>query len=1428
MPRTRGSASAAAAATAVTEVVEPEANQEQGQQQQQLTPGQALEETGDALKSLQFNQPLSWRAGRPIPLADLLRRLQDLSKELRDMDQEDNDRESFTKVAKELSNQLLLGHKDKGVRAWTACCLVDMLRLCAPNAPFTRSQLKDIFTLFVTSILPALADPSNAYNNQHMYVLQSLAEVKSIVLLTDLPSAESLNLHLFSSFFDILSGASKSSSGEQLGKHVEFHMTAILVMLVDESNGLPTEVVDIIVAQFLRADPRLFGSGGKVKRPIDERQTTLLHKELPAAYNMAKTLCNACSEKMARCISQYFNDVILEASASSLSVGPGKSHSHRRPSDDASDDEDGPAGPTEDELKQLHKAHRLLRELWRACPAVLQNVIPQLEAELSAENVQLRLLATETLGDMVSGIGAAGPPPPPVLDAAAYPQTAWSSQSDRILAPSILTTPSSPQPFFQTHPAAYNSFINRKQDKSALIRSAWTTGVGRILSTSAGGIGLSEHDEQALIKDLAIKFLDSDERVRLAAVKSVGLFSLRDVITKLGSIGGIEKEGSLLSNLAGRCRDRKHSVRVEGMRTLGRIWGVSFGEIAQGNEAVSALVASIPSKIFDTFYINDLDVNVLLDHVIFEFFLPLGYPPIKSRASKAQSNGKEAQANGDAEKDAANADQLRAERILGLVKDLEPKAKKAFFAIQGRQVQLSQIMSAFLKRCEEFNGGVMDSDAASIKSQLAKLIDWLSKTLPDAPRVSADLWKFAKMHDRRSYQLVRFCMDPKSDYRTVHKAIKELTKRIESSPGSPAGVLETFTPLVYRVSVLVYNKSHVAAFVEYSRTNNNGLGSTAHEVLEEVSTRNPEGFKGHVKELCELIESQAPSAKKTNDESIVDTLKACAGYAQRFPSEMPQDRKFAQSLVNFALFGSPAAAGKHAVTIIMASTERKEMYAKDLVQKCVKGFAYGSPGFLVRLATLAQLMLKARQETDDESDAVVEIAISEILQNFRTPKESDEERWAKDDQVDDECHAKLFALKILVNRIRSHGNADTLKEAAEPVVKLLNNIIANDGEISKDKTTPPAHRSRLRLLAGQLFLKLCTIPTYDSLLTPADFNRLACLAQDSLYAVRAGFVNKLKRYLGQDRLPQRFFTIVFLLAYEPQADFREDTVTWVRSRAKLLQQHNNPTLENNFARLLSLLAHHPDFTTGTEDLTDFAKYILFYLNPIATADNISLIFHVAQRVKQTRDAIDPTQSENLYYLSDLAQAVIRRYADIHAWSLQTWPGKLRLPSSLFAALPSHKAAQDIAMKTFLPTEVLVQLDGIVRAKAARPRKRKSDGHTSSVPGTKRSRSGTTTGAAGAAKGGGASAKSLSIRKRSKTGKSKPRNRTPTSTTPDAADIPWSERRRSERAAGKVTTYAESSDSDAEEEEEEAEDVEMGEGEGGVEDDDEGDDASDAS
>ncbi|KAI5863107.1 armadillo-type protein [Durotheca rogersii] len=1274
-------------------------------------PEEEDQEMEEDLVSLQFDEPLSWRAGRPIATGELLRRLEKLSKELVDMDQETVDKESLAGVAKELASHNLLAHREGGVKAFSAACLVDILKLCAPEAPFTPKQLKEIFSLFVNTILPALWDPTNAYNTQHKYVLTSLAEVKSILLINDVSNSEELLLQLFSSFFDGISGSSKATSGEQVAKDVEFHMTDILVTLVEESPSLPPAVLDVIMAQFLRAAPP---GGHRDKADSNGKQTTLLPKEEPEAYVMAKTVCNSCPEKMARYVGQYFSEVIMDVSGNS-------GHANGQKDDDDSDDEDNTAaGPSESDFKELRKAHQLLRELWRAAPAVLPNVIPQVDTELSTDNVQLRLLATETLGDMISGIGAAGPPPSPVLDPTAYPPLKLNDETIDHPAISILNTPISPLSFAQTHSQAFHNFVGRRNDKSPLIRAAWTTAVGYIISTSAGNIGLSREDESVFVNGLRDKLNDSDEKVRLAAVKAIETFSFRDIVLKLAATGGVNKEGSVLSTLTDRCRDKRPSVRVEAMALLGKLWAVGSGELAAGQEAVSSALSGIPSRIFNTFYANDLELNVLLERVVFECLVPLSFPPPpKAKGTKSSNGNSQSQSATDAA--AYDQDRVRVERILLLVKDLDSNAKRAFNALQARQPQFSKVLENLVLQCDAFNGGNPEKNEDRIKHNLKKTIQYLSQFLPDPVKVEADLHSFASWHDRRCYQLIKFAVSAESDFKTMHRAVKEFVKRVQGSP--KPHMLDTLLPLLYRSSYIMFNKSHLSAYMDFSKSDKDGLGAAAQEITTEISQTNPDLFKTHVGQLCKDLVDGAPTSDHANDLAMVETLKACSSYSKRYPDELPDDRKFVQALMSYALNGQPAKVAKYAVNVMVARKDEKSMVtATDLLQRVLKDWNYDSPHFLTRLAAVSQLELLAHKVTADANDQIIDTVLDNVLLKVRTDAKDSDPEWIADSELDDECQIKSWALKLVVNRLRGNRDLEEARELAQPVFKLLRSLLKQQGELSKTKNTPKHHKARLRLLAGQLFLKLCISKHFEELFSHADFNLLAFLTQDQSAMVRRRFVEKLQKYLVQNKLRPRFYTIIFLTAFEPDTGFKNQIETWIRSRARFYRDAKQNVMEATMGRLISLLAHHPDYGTEVEDLVDHARYLLYYVSNVVTETNLGMIVKYAERVKQTRDGISPEQSENLYVVSDLAQSVLRKWQDKKNWSFQAYSGKIGLPIGLYTALPSHDVAQEIAEKQYLPEGLDEQLDDLLRSLDKKKKRKSIDERADGQPAQKKVRS----------------------------------------------------------------------------------------------------------
>jgi sister-chromatid-cohesion protein PDS5 len=1349
---------------------EPEVQEQQPQDEEMEV------EEEDTAQLLEFNEPLTWRAGRPIPVSELLRRLKQLHEELSSMDQLEMEdqagRDTVSPKAQELGSAQLLGHKDRGVKAWTLACIVQMFRILAPNAPYKAGQLRDIFSLIASSVIPALANPTDSYQQQYAEILSSLATLRSIVLITDVPGSENLILQLFANCFDVLSGNVKGGSVDQVAKTVQYNMTIALSAILQEGGKPPDGVLDILLAQFLRADPdTLAQSGASAPKSLDD---------ISPAYNVARSICSQCTGPLSTAIATYYASVLIDASEAPSKFG--KSRGRKRTHDESEDESDDGmvTPPVEQDFRDIEKAHRLLRELWRTSSDVIDGVVPQVTSEMKAENVQIRTLAVQTVGDMIAGIGAAGPPPPAPLDPAAYPsqsiEPAASQQNEN-----ALFKPIAPHDFSSKYSECYQEFMRRRSDRSPLIRSAWATAAARVVLTSGGGRGLDADQEAVFLSGLADMLLDSDERVRLAAVQAIANFGYDAIVQKIGRDGGVSTAKSLLSNLTERIKDPKPNVHTAAIELLARIWGVAAGAIAEGSDQARTLLGAIPSHILGAMYINNPHINALVHRVMFDSLLPVSYPPIRPNKPSSQ---RIADSQNGATEPSLDPDTIRVERILVLIRDLDPRAKTVFFKLQQQQPVSAKYMDAYLKTGDSLHNDDLDGPQKEEKANLAKYIDVLAKFLPDQQLAAEHLQKFSKHHDRRANQLIRFCYAADSDYRKIIKAMKEFTKRLEDAPSPMPLVLETMLPLMRSISILVFNQSHVTPMGNIARTNDKDLGSTAHELLQEISTQRPEAFKVQAKEYVQTLKKQAPTATTPNDPAAVEILKSCAHFALRSPDDMPKDRDFYEAMSAFALHGSPPKASKHAITVIATSATKKEMYANDILTKCLETADFGAEHFLSKLAAMSQICLLMTEEIKEQGDeAVTALVVGKILGKVRTPAEDNDPEWS--DDVDDDLASKLWALKIIVNgvrgraRVASDEKKSELRASASPVLKLLNTLIENEGELSKTTVTPKHHRSQMRLAASVQLLKLCCDRTLDSFFTHADFNRLAKVAQDPLPEVRAGFVRAAKKYLGQGKLQQRFYSLVFMYAFEPKKEVKEGTTTWLKARAAMAAKANDSGMVQVFVRFLSLLAHHQDFSPNPEELEDFIEYIMFYLKCVATESNLPLIYHLAQRVKTVQDGIDPSKSDNLYVLSDLAQAIIKRFQEEKGWSLQVYSRKVRIPAGPFASLPDHQTAQDISEKRYLPDELDEDIISDFVKASLKPKKRKAE--AASKPPTKKARLSTNTSVA----------KKAPIRKTPKAAKT-PKKRIEYS-------IPESERRKSSRVSvSKAKTYAEDSESEDEE------------------------------
>ena len=172
----------------------------------------------------------------------LLKKMKALHTELAEMEQENADTDSLNSVRKELVNTSILLHRDRGVKAYAACCLADLLRLYAPDAPYTQQELRDIFAFFFRQLVQGLKGPDSPWYNEYFHLLESLSTVKSVVLVCDLPNAEELMVEVFKDFFTLVK--------LDLAKKIELFMADILVAIIDEAASLPQEVLDTLMSQF--------------------------------------------------------------------------------------------------------------------------------------------------------------------------------------------------------------------------------------------------------------------------------------------------------------------------------------------------------------------------------------------------------------------------------------------------------------------------------------------------------------------------------------------------------------------------------------------------------------------------------------------------------------------------------------------------------------------------------------------------------------------------------------------------------------------------------------------------------------------------------------------------------------------------------------------------------------------------------------------------------------------------------------------------------------------------------------------------------------------------------------------------------------------------------------------------------------------------
>ncbi|KAJ7057785.1 armadillo-type protein [Mycena amicta] len=1099
----------------------------------------------------------------------LIKKLQSLHKELAEAEQELIDPSSLGVVRKDLIHTSILLHKDRGVKAYAACCLADILRLTAPDAPYTQAELRDIFQFFFRQLFTGLKGTDSAWYTEYYHLLECLSTVKSVVLVCDLPNADEIMKEVFGNFFQIVQ--------RDLQKKVEMFLAEILIALIDEAQAVPLDVLDIILSQF------------------KDKQAFL---EQPS-YRLAVQVCNAAADKLQRHVSQYFTEIMI--------------------------------AERDDDYEDIRIAHELIKRLHHACPSLLPTVIPQLDHELQADDLQLRLIVTQVLGQMFA---------------------------DKTGGLELTTK----------YAGTWGVWLKRANDKAPQVRLKFIEAARALLGSAY------EVQRVAVEEALRVKFLDPDDKVRAAVCR---LYGTLDYETALHHVN-VEQ----LRQLGDRGRDKKHIVRLEALRALGKLYSLAYPEIESKDAAAITQFGWIPNEIISRMEIPE--VRLVVDDILGEYILPL---PSSSSPSTSKS---------------VEVDEVAwTDRLLTVMAYLDDDiAVNALLTFSGVQRARPTIFDHFVESCIANNGGVIDENEEAIKHKLSQVIKYIGASCPEPHKAVEDLTAFAKLNEQRLYKLLKTCTDLQTDLKGLVKATNELTKRIDTLS---AAIAPTMNFVVRKASLTTLNQSSIPTLIKRLQKSNHATEENAFKLLTFVAKHLPTLFKSHVGELIKGI------ADEKHPRLVEIALQALASLVRRDDDKAVAVDKRAFERIQRLATGGTFRQAKFAARFLAFA--KRPSLCIEVVETIADSLGQTTPDVLVaHVAVLAQFARYAPDAFEHKSDVLMSFLIKDLLMVPTHPLDDEmdmDEEWADETEISDNLRAKILAIKVCRNRSLAHAASQNAVDISTPVLKLLATLLHNGGSILPDSGEDKKVMSRMRLQAAISLLHLSTVTDYAKEIVKR-FLKLALVVQDSCYDVRIAFLKKVITLASAQKLPAQYNVIPFLTVHDPEKDVQSMAASYIRGTIdKLPTPKRVQLMEMMFIRLLHLLAHHPDFGTAEDEMHDIAKYIQFYVDHVGNAETISLLYHLAMKGKTVQDAESQEYTDNLYVISELAQELIKISAHNRGYSISTYPGKVKLPRDILQALPNVEVSKEVMSRVYLSDEMQAWVkDQYTSSKEKKERERK--------------------------------------------------------------------------------------------------------------------------
>lgn len=1200
-------------------------------------------------KRLEFKKDILSTISKPIPTKELLNRLNALNDELSTLDQDNVDLISLETIKDDLINKKLIKHSNKGVQIYVSCCLANILRLFAPDAPYDNSDLNNIFKLFIQQF-NNLSDTESPYYENYVKLLEIITEVKLIALVTDLSTKDKLIPQIFEIFYSL--SANKSFDIDLLQQL----LINILSEIISEVNQLDMNTLKLIFNKFL-ANSKNLKNQSNIKVP---------------GFEISLALCEINSDKISRFVTFFFSELILEATNKNeeLDLNSDSDNSmNENPDNDSDNDENIYSSKklSKIDLIQLKKIHNLAVELWRFVPEILTSVLGLLDNELEADDARIRILATDTTSKILA------------------------------IQPSRINFPT-------TYLGIYMNWLKKSLDISIDIRITWLNHLTPILE--------SRNDiTNDIVNGILKTMIDSNEKVRLDTIieltklkpstflKNILNKTLMDTLLKLLREKNISIRNEIIQFLATLYNFANVSKKTATNDFTDKI-PINILDLIYINDNIvnSELDLALFEKIIPFESNNKIRVNNLLSLIcLLTKKSQTAFLAIIKRQTQLSKVILQLLLLIESELDSIDKQEQVNHAIKWISKSFPASYNFDLYMHYFLELNNKRFFR-LLKLCATQNSDY-DTIVNSMKELFNRVNDPKILSSNKNGLNSTGMYNVIKLLLLRCSnifynisnisELVIVNNDTLSD---LHEAARLTLNNISEICPSvlESHIKELSDSISVQIDKLDFNQSRISndcwrdlnTIYNYLEKNNSiQLNKKFYDTLYDLSIK---GTVLEAKYAIKIISYITGSLKGSLFTGIVNKIWPLNIHSSKFNTHLSSlSMLFIYDLLSVDHIKEEI--GKFLASEVLlknhninnqdhneenVTTEKNvenhidwisdnDLYYNSENKECLSK--------ILAMKLLTNWLISAKDDPMEDIETLSKPILS-MLSSFIN---RGGEIVPTDDTPSNFC-----------SRLRLHAGVQLLKisqiSVYDPFIdqRRINRLILLIQDVELQVRSKFLTKLKKRLTQNRIskrFLSLIFFSAHEPDLT---------LKSETITWIKASFVKQNNNNKNTMDFEKSYIRLLYMLAIHPE--FKDIYLAYKSSEGTANEEITNQK------------------STKFKEMSDFAlTYIVFSLTLILTSENSSFLYYLSQRIKQFEgvnlNEIDDQYNDSLYFISELSQSVINHIGKIRNWNIAVWNGKLTLPADLFNRL-DNDTANKVIKTAYIPDDYTNLVTEIIRAK----------------------------------------------------------------------------------------------------------------------------------